>query len=39
MNRLTTDNPHGNFETMMNFAYAKDGEEAEASLRKEPGNA
>ena len=26
MNRLTTDTPHGNFETMMNFAYAKDGE-------------
>ena len=23
-NRLTTDNPQGNFETMMNFAYAKD---------------
>ena len=23
--RLTTDNPKGNFETMMNFAYAKDG--------------
>lgn len=26
MNRLTTDTPHGNFETMMNFAYAKNGE-------------
>lgn len=26
MNRLTTDNPKGNFETMMNFAYAEDGE-------------
>lgn len=26
MNRLTTDKPHGNFETMMNFAYAKNGE-------------
>lgn len=25
MNRLTTDTPHGNFETMMNFAYAKNG--------------
>lgn len=25
MNRLTTDNPQGNFETMMNYAYAKDG--------------
>lgn len=25
MNRLTTDTPNGNFETMMNFAYAKDG--------------
>ena len=24
MNRLTTDNPQGNFETMMNYAYAKD---------------
>lgn len=24
MNRLTTDNPQSNFETMMNFAYAKD---------------
>lgn len=26
MNRLTTDTPNGNFETMMNFAYAKNGE-------------
>lgn len=26
MNRLTTDTPHGNLETMMNFAYAKNGE-------------
>lgn len=26
MNRLTTDTPHGNFETIMNFAYAKNGE-------------
>lgn len=26
MNRLTTDTPHGNCETMMNFAYAKNGE-------------
>lgn len=26
MNRLTTVTPHGNFETMMNFAYAKNGE-------------
>lgn len=26
MNRLTTDTPHGNFETMINFAYAKNGE-------------
>ena len=26
MKRLTTDTPHGNFETMMNFAYAKNGE-------------
>lgn len=26
MNRLTTDKPHGNFETAMNFAYAKNGE-------------
>ena len=26
MNRLTTDKPHGNCETMMNFAYAKNGE-------------
>ena len=26
MNRLTTDTPHGNFETMMNFAYAKNSE-------------
>ena len=25
MDRLTTDNPKGNFDTMMNFAYAKDG--------------
>ena len=26
MKRLTTDTPHGNFETMMNFAYAKNRE-------------
>lgn len=26
MNRLTTDTPHGYLETMMNFAYAKNGE-------------
>ena len=26
MDRLTTDTPHGNFETMMNFAYAKNRE-------------
>lgn len=25
MKRLTTDNPNGNFESMMNYAYAKDG--------------
>lgn len=26
MNRLTTDTPEGNFQTLMNFAYAKNGE-------------
>lgn len=26
MNRFTTDTPNGNFETMINFAYAKNGE-------------
>ena len=25
MKRLTTDNPSGNFETMLNFVYGKDG--------------
>ncbi len=25
MKRLTTDNPQGNFETMLNYAYDKDG--------------
>lgn len=34
MQRMTTDTPQTNMETLMNFAYGKD-EEAEAALKRE----